>query len=143
VRPNFNPRPFDPKDPWAFDVSPGTLRDLEQGAVPRGWTEAQGVDTRRRRFYAYNSMNRCCRAWMLLGWPDDGRGHPQGSMGKDAPITKGFRIRGNAQERILVVECPKCSRDLNFDLARPDLVEERKKEGPPAIVGGRIKKGGR
>ena len=70
-------------------------------------------------FYGYNSTNQCCREWMLLGWR-------------------------KIELRRMRVDCPKCGKDLWFDLAYPDQItvwDERTqgKPQPPAIVGGRIR----
>ncbi len=97
---------------------PGVLEDLERGVIPKGWETAH---TGPRRYYGYNATNRCCRDWMLLGWPEvDGK-------------PKRFDTSR------LTLDCPKCHQDLYFDLAHPDTVLIKEEHQPPAIVPGRIK----
>lgn len=81
-----------------------------------------------QRFYAYNSLNSCCRDWMLLGWPEvDGR----------PKLVDDERGR-------MHFECPKCHKDLWFDISNP-VAEEiwdlrtMGKPQPPALVMGRIR----
>lgn len=79
-------------------------------------------------FYCYNSLNQCCRDWMLLGWPQvDG-----------AP-----KLVDDERGR-MHFDCPKCKRELWFDIAHPDAVamwneREQGSPQPPALVAGRIR----
>jgi predicted RNA-binding Zn-ribbon protein involved in translation (DUF1610 family) len=85
--------------------------------VPTGFT-----------FYGYNSLNKCCQSWILLGWPQiDG-----------AP-----KLEGNERGR-MGFNCPKCTKRLWFDIAHPEIttVWDTQKLGPPqppALVAGRIR----
>lgn len=78
-------------------------------------------------FYGYNATNKCCRSWILLGWPDVD-GHPK--MVDDE--------RGRMH-----FDCPKCKRDIWFNIAEPDAVSgwdvrAMGKPNPPALLAGRI-----
>jgi predicted RNA-binding Zn-ribbon protein involved in translation (DUF1610 family) len=78
-------------------------------------------------FFGYNSLNQCCRSWVLLGWPEvDGR----------PKLTDDERGR-------MHFDCPKCHKDLWFNMTEPDLVQDYDvrlygKPQPPALVGGKI-----
>jgi hypothetical protein len=63
------------------------------------------------RFYGYAAANKCCRDWLLLGWPSDEDGQPQG--------------RDLSRDPVFGSECPKCGRMIYFDLAHPDISASR------------------
>jgi hypothetical protein len=74
-----------------------------------------------KRFYSYQSLNRCCRDWLLLGWPADRDEHGVKTM-----------------------TCGRCGKDLHFDLDRPGAVSywdesTMGKPDPPTVIAGRIK----
>ena len=79
-------------------------------------------------FYGYNSLNQCCRSWMLMGWrAEDGR----------PKLVDDERGR-------MHFECPECAQDLWFDIAHPDaiIIWDEAVQGtpqPPALVAGRIR----
>lgn len=80
------------------------------------------------RFYGYTSLNQCCRGWLLLGWPEV-NGEPRLPAGHE---------RGRMH-----FTCPKCAKDLWFDLQNPDVimsydVREQGPPQPPALVPGKI-----
>ena len=100
-------------------VSPDTLRDLEHGAIPKGWTEAPRKGP--RRYYGFNAMNKCCATWVLLGWPEKD-GHP-----------------AKYDEGILTLDCPRCKKEQHYDLNGPSAVTVTDQHQPPAIVRGHIK----
>jgi hypothetical protein len=80
-------------------------------------------------FYGYNSVNNCCRDWMLLGWPEL-EGRPKGLEESE---------RGRMH-----FDCPKCHEELWFNLSEPNAViiwdEARQgKPQPAALVAGRIR----
>lgn len=85
------------------------------------------------RFFGYQATNKCCRDWMLLGWPSDERGNPQG--------------RDESPDPVLGVECPKCGKMIYFDLHHWDIVNDVPREEyikdpaswGSALVGGRIR----
>jgi hypothetical protein len=94
---------------------------------PPGFVRAVDANTL-LTFYGYNSLNQCCKAWILLGWPQ----------------VDGFPKLGDDERGRMHFDCPKCSRELWFDIAHPDATEtwdvrERGKPPPPALVGGRIR----
>jgi hypothetical protein len=101
---------------------PGILQDLERGAIPKGWEDAAKAKEP-RMYYGYNSLNICCRHWLLLGWPQEG------ARPKGIEETERGRMRA---------ACPKCGADIWFDLSMPDMVEVRDTHQPPCIVGGVI-----
>jgi hypothetical protein len=103
---------------------PGVLQDLERGAIPKGWESAASAKAKVRRYYAFNATNKCCRSWMLLGWPDDGDGHP------DKLVSDGPRLG---------LDCPKCGKIVYIDLGGPYAVVMSDKHQPPALVNGRVK----
>jgi hypothetical protein len=80
-------------------------------------------------FFAYNSMNNCCRDWMLMGWPEiDGRP----------------KLIDEGERGHMHFDCPQCKKELWFDLAHPDgvIIWDEAKQGkaqPPALVAGRIR----
>jgi hypothetical protein len=85
-------------------------------------------------FYGYNATNKCCRDWMLLGWPDID-GHPKLTSDRGWNMLADY---GRMQ-----FACPKCTKPIYFDIAHPDAVfkwDEAKqgKPQPPALVGGRL-----
>jgi predicted RNA-binding Zn-ribbon protein involved in translation (DUF1610 family) len=96
---------------------------------PPGFVKAVSAE---QIFYGYNALNKCCRDWMLLGWPqEDG-----------AP-----RLTDDERGR-MHFECPKCAKDLWFNIAEPDILIrwDTKVMGepqPPALIGGRIRCAGR
>lgn len=80
-------------------------------------------------FYAYNATSRCCRDWMLVGWPQVD-GLPKLTEGHD---------RGR-----LHFDCPKCKRQVWFHISAPDatLTWDVRAQGtpqPPALLAGRIR----
>lgn len=81
-------------------------------------------------FYAYNATNKCCRDWMLLGWPQvDGR--PK---------------LVDDERGMMHFDCPKCAKQLWFDIAHPVATEDWDVRAmgtpqPPALVAGRIRPG--
>lgn len=101
-------------------IDPGVLQDLERDAMPKGWTT---VDRERgpRRYFGFNALNRCCRMWMLLGWP-------AGDDGMPAKRTEG----------ILTIDCQKCGKELHFDLNGTGMVVEMEQHQPPALMPGHI-----
>jgi len=120
-------------DPWggrvkvprkeASGIDPGILEDIDAGIMPRGY---EPVRRGLLRFYGYNSMNKCCREWILLGWPEV-NGRPR-----------------RMEDGVLTVKCQKCGCDLHFDIPHPDVVSvwdvaTMGEPQPPTIVGGRIR----
>jgi hypothetical protein len=85
-------------------------------------------------FYAYNATNACCRDWMLLGWPEvDGK--PKLTGDSEARPWTAPHMR---------FDCPKCAKDLWFNLNEPVATEvwdvrRQGKPQPPALVAGRIR----
>jgi len=109
----------------ASGIDPGILEDIDAGLMPRGY---EPVRRGPLRFYGYNSMNECCRRWILLGWPEV-NGRPK------------YMEDGG---EVLTVKCQKCGRDLHFDIIHPDAVSvwdtaTMGEPQPPTIVGGRIR----
>lgn len=91
------------------------LRRLDTG--PRG-----------HLFYGYQATNKCCRDWLLLGWPSRLDGRP-----KHLDATR---------DPVMGVDCPKCGKPIYFDLAHWDIVnevDEPDEAQPPVIVGGRLR----
>ena len=86
-------------------------------------------------FYGYNSLNECCRSWILLGWPqEDGIPRPKLPADHD---------RGRMH-----FDCPKCHKELWFDLSQPAATSgwDPRTMGepqPPALLMGRIRNGSR
>lgn len=82
-------------------------------------------------FYGYNSTNQCCRSWILLGWPEiDG-----------AP-----KLPAGHEHGMMHFDCPRCSRDIWFDLTEPDAVSQwdlrsMGEPQPAALLTGRIRPG--
>lgn len=103
---------------------PGVLQDLERGVIPKGWEDA----TRKgpRLYFAFQATNRCCRDWMLHGWPNDGDGRPRGLRD------------GN---RWLTLTCQKCGDALHFDLGGVGISGWFEDHQPPVVVAGRIRGG--
>ena len=63
------------------------------------------------RFFGYAATNKCCRDWLLLGWPSDENGDPQG--------------RDVSRDPVFGSMCPKCGGTIYFDLAHPDIEASR------------------
>lgn len=82
---------------------------------------------RGRRFFGYQATNKCCRDWMVLGWPSTPEGQPV--------------KRDVSRDPVFGVTCPSCGKWIYFDLAHWDIVVERDPEGaqPAVLVAGRIR----
>ena len=85
-------------------------------------------------FYGYNALNECCRSWILLGWPED----------PDRPRRP--KLPADHDRGRMHFDCPKCRRDIWFDLSHPDTTsgwDLRSMGEPqrPALLAGRISTG--
>lgn len=79
-------------------------------------------------FYGYAATNKCCRDWLLLGWPSTPDGQPMHQAATRDPV--------------LGLTCPKCKGMIYFDIAHWDTVTEIKDPEtvqPACLVGGRFK----
>lgn len=90
----------------------------------------KGVDTgpRGRLFYGYQATNKCCRDWLLLGWPSRLDGRP-----KHLDATR---------DPVMGITCPQCGGMIYFDLAHWDTVTEMDNpddQQGAVIVGGRFR----
>lgn len=92
------------------------VQGAEVGSGPRG-----------PLFFGYAATNKCCRDWLLLGWPSTPDGVPV--------------HRGATRDPVLGLDCPKCGGMIYFDIAHWDTVTEiDEPEGaqPACLVGGRF-----
>jgi len=104
-----------------------------QGA-PEGWhnvvsTEV-GSGPRGHLFYGYAASNKCCKDWLLLGWPSTPDGRPV--------------HRGATADPVLGLTCPKCGGMIYFDIAHWDTcteIADPEAAQPAVLVGGRFSVG--
>lgn len=84
-------------------------------------------DQKVARFFGYQALNKCCRDWMLLGWPADESGKP--------------KHRDVSRHGVYTATCPKCHKEIHFRITQPDMECMAPVEGaqPATLVGGTIK----
>lgn len=58
------------------------------------------------KLFGFQATNKCCRDWLLLGWPAG----PGGRYPDKIDVAPVFTS-----------ECPKCHGQIHFDLAHPDI----------------------
>lgn len=79
-------------------------------------------------FFGYQATNKCCRDWLLLGWPSNLEGQPV--------------HRDHTRDPVLGIDCPKCGGIIYFDIAHPDTtttIENPEGAQPAVLVGGRFR----
>lgn len=96
----------------------------EVHTCPPGFVKPASSKPQLQVGYGYNALNRCCRDWILVGWPEE-NGKPK-DWDQKGPLTMG---------------CKKCLHFLYFDLAHPDIRQEihAPEPHPVAVVAGRIR----
>ena len=97
-----------------------------QGA-PEGWhnvvsTEV-GSGPRGHLFYGYAASNKCCKDWLLLGWPSTPDGRPV--------------HRGATADPVLGLTCPTEGRELTQALD-PAIFVDRRDERTKRVKPGRM-----
>lgn len=88
----------------------------EVHTCPPGFVKPANTRPQLQVGYGYNALNRCCRDWILLGWPEP-------------------------QHEVRTFICPQCGGELHFDLGHPDIRQEISAEEPHpvTVVAGRIR----